>query len=229
MAFRLTLWLVLVFVGLLGIKTITGDRTCQFHKKNYTECTVMLYTKWTPCNGTYCEVGLQKRDKGICCPASSKNDTFTIIKEACKRNCNISDSDFYELKKYIPPSTVLTSEASSPAIKTTILTFSPTTQARTSSSTTEPLTNSQTSSDPSKTHGFNILVTSSKARGSTITSTYSKTHGFSGSTVHPALGKAHVSTIFSVVNKATVKSTRTSTRATPIKGSHTNTLFVEPT
>lgn len=225
MAFRLTLWLVLVF----GIKTITGDRTCEYSKKNYTECTVMLYTKWTPCNGTDCDMGLQKRDKGICCPASSKNDTITIIKEACKRNCNISDSDFYELKKYIPPSTILTTEASSPAIKTTIITFSPTTLARTSSPTTELLANSQTSSSPMETHGSNILVTSSKAHDSTITSTYSKTHGSSGSTVHPALGKAHVSTLVSVVNKATVKSTTTSTRATPIKGSHTNTLFVEPT
>lgn len=230
MAFRLTLWLVLVFVGLLGIKTITGERTCEYHKKNYTECTVMLYTKWTPCNGKDCELGLQKRDKGICCPPSSKNDSITVIKEACKINCNISDSDFYELKKYIPPSTILTTETSSPALKTTILTFSPTTLARTSSPTTELLANSQTSSGPSKTHGSNILVTSSKARGSTITSTYSKTHGSSGSTVHPALGKGHVSTmIVSVVNKATVKSTTTSTRATPIKGSHTNTLFVEPT
>lgn len=189
----------------------------------------MLYTKWTPCNGTDCDMGLQKRDKGICCPASSKNDTITIIKEACKRNCNISDSDFYEIKKYIPPSTILTTEASFPAIKTTIITFSPTTLARTSSPTTELLANGQTSSGPMKTHGSNILVTSSKAHDSTITSTYSKTHGSSGSTVHPALGKAHVSTIVSVVNKATVKSTTTSTRATPIKGSHTNTLFVEPT
>lgn len=225
MAFRLTLWLASVFVGLLGIKTITGDRTCEYHNKNYTECTVMLYTKWIPCNGKDCDLGLQKRNKGICCPASSKNDTLTIIKDACKRNCNISDSDFYELKNYTPPSTILTPEASSPAVKTNILLFSPTSLAMTSGSTTEPVTYSQTSSGTIKTDGSTILSTSSKTHGSTIPSTSSKTHSsiisstsnkIRGSTVHSALGKAHDST---VVSLAEVKSTTTSTRATQIKGS----------
>lgn len=223
MAFRLTLWLALVFVGLFGIKTITGDGTCEFHHKNYTACTVMLYTKWTPCNGKDCELGLQKRDKGICCPASSKNDT--IIKEACKKNCNISDSDFYELKKYIPPSTILTSSASSPAIKTTIITFSPTQLARTSSSTTELVSYSQTPSGPSKTHGSTIPSTSSKAPGSTIPSTFSKIRG---STVYSTLGKAHISTVVSAVYTATVNGMTTSSSATNIKGSQINTFFVEP-
>lgn len=256
MAFRLTLWLASVFVGLLGIKTITGDRTCEYHKKNYTECTVMLYTKWTPCNGTDCDLGLQKRYKGICCPASSKNDTLTIIKDACKRNCNISDSDFYELKNYTPPSTILTPKASSPAVKTNILLFSPTSLAMNSDSSTEPVTYSQTSSGTIKTDGSTIPSTSSKIRGSTIPSTSSKTHGSTipstsnkmhgstipstssqthgsiisstsnkirGSTVHSALGKAHDST---VVSLAEVKSTTTSTRATQIKGSQINSLFV---
>lgn len=216
MVFRLKFWLALAFVGHLEFKTVKGDTGCKQKNKNYTACAVMLYTKWIPCNGTDCELGLQKRFKGICCPSPSKNTT--LIKEACKRNCNISDSDFYEFSIYIPPSSILTSRASSPGINTS---FSPTTLARTLSSTTKPIPFSQTSSVPSKKHGSTIPSTSSKAHGSTIPSTFSKIRV---STVHSTLGKPHDSTIVSAIYTATVKGMIISLEATTIKGSHINTL-----
>lgn len=58
MVFRLMLWFVLVFVGLFGIKIIIGERICEYYKKNYMECIVMLYIKWILCNGKDCELGL---------------------------------------------------------------------------------------------------------------------------------------------------------------------------
>lgn len=54
MVFRLILWFVLVF----GIKIIIGDRICEYSKKNYMECIVMLYIKWILCNGIDCDMGL---------------------------------------------------------------------------------------------------------------------------------------------------------------------------
>lgn len=213
MVFRIIFWLALAFLGLLEFKTIKGDTGCKGKNKNYTACAVMLYTKWTPCNGTDCKLGLQKRFKGICCPSPSENTT--VIKEACKRNCNISDSDFYELSiyMYIPPSTILTSRSSSPGINKTITSFPPTTLARALSSITKPLPFSRTSSVPSKTHGSTIPSTFIKIRGSTIQS---------------ALGKALDSTVVSAIYTATVKGLTTSSRETKIKGSHINTFFVEP-
>lgn len=209
MEFRLTFWLVLAFVGLLEFKTVQGDIGCFYHKKNYTACTVMIYTKWKPCNGTGCEIGLQRRDKGICCPVSG-NETVDVVKAACKKNCNLSDSDFFELSKYIPPSTILTSRTSPQAIKTTTTAFFPTTLARTLSSITKSLPFSQTSSKSSKTHGSTIPSTSSKIRGSTV---------------HSGLDKAHVSTVVSAID--TVTGFTTSYRATQIKGSQIKTSFVE--
>lgn len=203
MEFRLTFWLVLAFVGLLEFKTIKGDIGCTVNKRNYTACTVMLYTKWKPCNGTGCEIGLQRRYKGICCP-SSGNETKDVVKAACKKNCNLSDSDFFELStsKYIPPSTILTSRTSPQTIKTTATAFFPTTLARTSS-TTKSLPFSQTSSKSSKTHG------------STIPSTYSKIRG---STVHSTLDKAYDSSVVSAIDTVTVKKLTTFSRASQNKG-----------
>lgn len=209
MEFRLTFWLVLAFVGLLELKTVQGDIGCFYHQKNYTACTVMIYTKWKPCNGTGCEIGLQRRYKGICCP-SSGNETKDVVKAACQKNCNLSDSDFFELSKYIPPTTILTSRTSPQAIKTTTTAFFPTTLARTLSSITKSLPFSQTSSKSSKTHGSTIPSTSSKIRGSTV---------------HSGLDKAHVSTVVSAID--TVTGFTTSSRATQIKGSQIKTSFVE--
>lgn len=201
MDFRLTFWLVLAFVGLLEFKTIQEDIGCTFNKKKYTACTVMLYTKWKPCNDIDCELGLQRREKGVCCPRSG-NETVDVVKAACKKNCNLSDSDFFELSKYIPPSTILTSRTSPQAIKTTTTAFFPTTLVRTSSST-KFMPFSQTSSKSSKTHG------------STIPSTYSKIRG---STVHSTLDKAYDSSVVSAIDTVTVKKLTTFSRASQNKG-----------
>lgn len=202
MEFSLTFWLVLAFVGLLELKTIKGDTGCVYNEKNYTACTVMLYTKWKPCNGIDCDPGLQRRKKGVCCPRTG-NETVDVVKAACKKNCNLSDSDFFELSKYIPPSTILTSRTSPQTIKTTATAFFPTTLARTSS-TTKFMPFSQTSSKSSKTHG------------STIPSTYSKIRG---STVHSTLDKAYDSSVVSAIDTVTVKKSTTFSRASQNKGS----------
>lgn len=201
MDFRLTFWLVLAFVGLLEFKSIQENIGCTFNKKKYTACTVMLYTKWKPCNDIDCELGLQRREKGVCCPRSG-NETVDVVKAACKKNCNLSDSDFFELSKYIPPSTILTSRTSPQAIKTTTTAFFPTTLVRTSSST-KFMPFSQTSSKSSKTHG------------STIPSTYSKIRG---STVHSTLDKAYDSSVVSAIDTVTVKKLTTFSRASQNKG-----------
>lgn len=128
MIFRLTFWfaMVLTFVGLLKIKSINGAVGCYYKHKNYTACTVMINLAPTPCNGNDCPLGLQRSDKGICCPKTSENETIDITKAVCKKNCNLSDSDFYDLSPYVPPSTTLTERvtlgagiATSPPLTTT--------------------------------------------------------------------------------------------------------------
>lgn len=74
---------------------------CVYRQQNYSACALMLYTKWTPCNGTDCPLGLQKRLKGICCPFSADGRIVAMVKIACKINCNLSDSDLYEVSSYI--------------------------------------------------------------------------------------------------------------------------------
>lgn len=77
----------------------TWQLGCEYKRKNYSACALMIYTKWTPCNGTG-QLGLQKRYKGICCP-SSGNETVAMVKTACKKTSNLSDLDFYELSPYV--------------------------------------------------------------------------------------------------------------------------------
>lgn len=110
MIFTLTIWFAMVFtfVGLLKIKSINGAVGCEYNHKNYTACTVMINFNPTPCNGSDCPLGLQKSDKGICCTKTSENKTIDMTKAACKKNCNLSGSDFYDLSPYVPPSTTLT-------------------------------------------------------------------------------------------------------------------------
>uniref|UniRef100_A0A8W8K657 Uncharacterized protein n=1 Tax=Magallana gigas TaxID=29159 RepID=A0A8W8K657_MAGGI len=62
----------------------------------------------TPCNGNDCPLGLQRSDKGICCPLTSEHESKAMTLTVCKKNCNLSDSDFYDLSPYVPPSTTLT-------------------------------------------------------------------------------------------------------------------------
>lgn len=102
------------------IKT-TWQLGCTYKHINYSACAIMIYTKWTPCNGTNCPLGLQWRSKGICCP-SNGNETVAMIKNVCKRNCNLSDSDFYELSPYITSTQlpILTSSLSASFLLSTI-------------------------------------------------------------------------------------------------------------
>lgn len=87
---------------------------CVYNQKNYTACEIMLYTKWKPCNGTDCQLGLQTRGIGICCPKDG-NQTNEEIKDNCKMNCNLTDADLLETATYNPPLTTLTTKSSSDA------------------------------------------------------------------------------------------------------------------
>ena len=104
----ITLWFVVLYVGLREFNFVKANTGCSYHKKNYTACAVMVYLKWLPCNGMDCQLGLQRLGIGICCPPKG-NETFAVIKENCKTNCNLSDSDFFELSPYTPSSTTLAS------------------------------------------------------------------------------------------------------------------------
>lgn len=95
-----TLMYCSIFLWEMGCIKTHWQIGCQYRHQNYSACAVMIYTKWTPCNGTDCPLGLQRRLKGICCP-SSGNESIAMVKTICKRNCNLSDSDFYELSPYI--------------------------------------------------------------------------------------------------------------------------------
>lgn len=95
-----TLIFILIFSWELRCVKTTWQPSCHYRHKNYSACALMIYSKWTPCNGTDCPLGLQRRYKGICCPYS-EIESIVMTKTACKRNCNLSDSDFYELSPYI--------------------------------------------------------------------------------------------------------------------------------
>lgn len=99
----------------------TWQLGCTYKHKNYSACALMIYAKWTPCNDTDCQLGLQKRYKGICCP-SNINEPIAIVKTLCKRNCNLSDSDFYEPSSYVT-STKLQSLTSSLSISVLLSTI----------------------------------------------------------------------------------------------------------
>lgn len=96
----LTLMFCLILFWKIRCIKITRQLFCEFRHQNYSACALMIYTKWTPCNGTDCPLGLQRRFKGICCPYSG-NKTVAMAKNECKKNCNLSYSDFYELAPYI--------------------------------------------------------------------------------------------------------------------------------
>jgi hypothetical protein len=98
-------WLFFMYACLSVEKTYVHAKAgCAYNHKNYTACDLMFKTTWKPCNGTDCQVGLQQRGKGICCPPA-ENQTIKEIKENCKINCNLTDADFFESATYIPPST----------------------------------------------------------------------------------------------------------------------------
>lgn len=158
MIFRLTFWLAILiaFVGLLKIKPIDGAVGCRYNHTNYTACTVMINLDPTRCNGNDCPLGLQKSDKGICCPQTSENETMAMTKAACKKNCNLSDSDFYDLSPYVPPSTTLTERVTLPV---RISTSPPLTMTENPSSTKKLVLYSRTSSASSTAHDSTSVPT----------------------------------------------------------------------
>lgn len=116
-----TLIFILIFSWELRCVKTTWQPSCHYRHKNYSACALLIYSKWTPCNGTDCPLGLQRRYKGICCPYS-EIESIIMTKTACKRNCNLSDSDFYELSPYISSTQlpILTSSLSTSVILSTI-------------------------------------------------------------------------------------------------------------
>lgn len=79
-------------------------RYCTDHGKNYTECALMFWTGWNDCTGGHgmqpkeCTIGYEKRQKAVCCPRNSTNETTDETFLACKINCNMTDDDFEELR-----------------------------------------------------------------------------------------------------------------------------------
>ena len=147
---NITLWIAVLYVGLREFTFVKANAGCIYKKKNYTACAIMLYTKWTPCNGTDCQLGLQKRDIGLCCPQVG-NETIAVIKENCKANCNLSDSDFFELSPYTPPSTTLATVFTS-VIRTVPLPSSTTLSTKfTSTKTLVPISKTLSSLTPRRT------------------------------------------------------------------------------
>lgn len=61
---------------------------CVYRQQNYSAYALMLYTKWTPCNGTDCPLGLQKRLKGICCPFSPDGRMYVHVLYTGVMNAN---------------------------------------------------------------------------------------------------------------------------------------------
>ncbi|XP_062592231.1 uncharacterized protein LOC134253669 [Saccostrea cucullata] len=60
----------------------------------------MYWTNWTPCTGGHgkgsaqCPLGNEKRQKALCCPRATNNDTNQEVYKHCKINCNMTDDDF---------------------------------------------------------------------------------------------------------------------------------------
>lgn len=147
---NVTLWFVVLYFGLREFTFVEANPGCRYHKKNYTACAVMVHTKWTPCDGMDCQLGLQKRDIGICCP-SVGIESIAEQKERCKANCNLSDSDFFELSPYTPSSTSLATVLTS-VIRTVPLPSSTTLSAKvTSTKTLVPISKTLSSLTPRRT------------------------------------------------------------------------------
>ena len=89
-----------VFV-LLYICTVQSlPRKCDDRGRNYNECDLMFWTGWNTCTGghgmkpTQCAVGMEKRQKAVCCPRHSLIETQAETTRGCKANCGMTDDDF---------------------------------------------------------------------------------------------------------------------------------------
>lgn len=64
----------------------------------------MYWTGWNECTGGQgmqareCKIGYEKRQKAVCCPRNSLNETTDETFKECKINCNMTDGDFEELR-----------------------------------------------------------------------------------------------------------------------------------
>ena len=96
--------LCLVFVILYVCNVQNLSNTCDYGGRNYTECDLMFWTGWNTCTGghgmkaTQCAVGMEKRQKAICCPRTSLYETQDETFRRCKSNCNMTDDDFEEVR-----------------------------------------------------------------------------------------------------------------------------------
>jgi hypothetical protein len=94
--------LVMFFVCVHQVNSFPND--CLYKHQNFTNCDVMYYTNWKPCTGGYgmgateCAVGYEKRQKAICCPQHSKNETVAQTTANCKAKCNLTNDDFEEIR-----------------------------------------------------------------------------------------------------------------------------------
>ena len=106
--------LCLVFVHLYVCNVQSVSKTCEYHGRNYTECDLMFWTGWNTCTGghgmkpTECAVGMEKRQKAICCPRNSLNETQAETTRRCKANCNMKDDDFEEVRRLPTTGTIRT-------------------------------------------------------------------------------------------------------------------------
>ena len=95
----------LVFVILYVCNVQNLSETCDYRGRNYTECDLMFWTGWNTCTGghgrkpTQCAVGMEKRQKAICCPRSALNETQDETFRHCKVYCYMTDDDFEEVRR----------------------------------------------------------------------------------------------------------------------------------
>ena len=94
-----------VFVLLYVSNVQSLSKTCDYRGRNYNECAVMFWTSWNTCTGghgmkpTQCAVGMEKRQKAICCPRTAMNETTDETFRHCKANCYMTDDDFSEVRR----------------------------------------------------------------------------------------------------------------------------------
>ena len=81
------------------------SKTCEFKGRNYTKCDLIFWSAWTICKGghgwepTECAIGFEKRQKKICCPRITLNETIDETFRHCKAYCYMTDDDFEEVRR----------------------------------------------------------------------------------------------------------------------------------
>nr|XP_022286214.1 uncharacterized protein LOC111099128 [Crassostrea virginica] len=123
-SFIVLLFSFLVSLYVFNVQSIS--KTCEYQGKNYTECDLMYWTGWNTCTGGHgmkpkeCAVGMEKRQKAVCCPRNAINETQAETFRLCKINCKMTDDDFEEVRRLTttaPPSTASIVRSSRPTTK----------------------------------------------------------------------------------------------------------------